>query len=165
MDGYARVNGQQGKRFDEMELQQPEFNVRQLELSDIGIRFAACLARRTFFAFGGDAFLVNGIDSAFGAFQRQTKNNLQSGLGDGSIWTRAVGDLLFRERLRQKFLRLERLYLRGGVVCGRILVFIPLAAVLELRKIERLQINGTIDVWDRICANVQVKFLAVSGKK
>ena len=123
-----------------MELQQPKFNVRQLGLSDIGICFAACPARRTFLAFGGDAFLVNGIDSAF-------------------------GDLLFRKHLRQKFLRLERLYLRGGVVRGRILVFIPLAAVLGLRKIERLQINGAIGVRNKICANVQVKFLAVSGKK
>ena len=148
-----------------MELQQPKFNVRQLGLPNIGIRLAAHLARRAFFAFGGDDFLVNGIDNAFGAFQRKTTNNLQSGLDYGRFRTRAAVNLLLCEPLRQKFLRLERLYFSCGVVRGRILVFIPLAAVLGLRKIKRIQINGAIGVRNKLCANVQVNFLAVSREK
>ena len=99
MDGRKSFAGQQGKGFNEMELQQPKFDVRQLGLSDIGIRLAADYARRALFAFGGDDFLVNGTGNAFGAVQREAENDLQSGTSDGRIWTRAAVDLLFRERL------------------------------------------------------------------
>ena len=148
-----------------MELQQSKFDVRQLGFSDIGIRFATDYTRRAFFAFGGDDFLVNGTGNAFGAVQREAENNLQSGLDYGRIWTRAAVDLLFRERLRQKLLRLERLYLSCGVVRGCILVFVPLAAVLGLGKVEGLQTVGAIGLRDKVRANAQVKFLAGRREK
>ena len=155
MDGRQSFVGQQRNEFDEVELQQSEFDVRQLELFNFGIRPATDFARRALFAVGGNDFLDTGIDNAFGAVQREAKNAVQSGLDNGSIRTRADSDLLFCERLRQKFLRLERLYLCNSVVRRSILVYIPFTAVLVARRVERLQIDGTDGVRNKICSDAQ----------
>ena len=113
-----------------MELQQPEFDVRQLGLFGAGLRLAADFALRAIFAVGGNDFLAVGIDNAFGAVQCEAKDAVQSGLGDGRIRACAAVDLLFRERLRRQIIRLERLCIGVGVVRGSVLVFVPLVAVL-----------------------------------
>ena len=71
MDGRQSFVGQQRNEFDEVELQQSEFDVRQLELFNFGIRPATDFARRALFAVGGNDFLDTGIDNAFGAVQRE----------------------------------------------------------------------------------------------
>ena len=157
MDGHESFNGQQGKGFDEMELQQFKFNVRQLELFVFGLRFGTCLARRAFSAVGGDDFFDFGIDNAFDIVQRETKDALQSGFDNGRVRACADIDLLFLEPLRQKFLCLERLYFCAAVVRRSVLVFVPFAALLGLGKIERLQVDGTIGVRDTIRAQLQMK--------
>ena len=68
---------------------------------------------------------------------------------------RAAVDLLFRESLRRQFVRLERFRIGVGVVCRRILLFVPFAAVLASRQFQRLQINGAVSVRRRICTQTQ----------
>ena len=93
--------------FDEVELQQPELNVRQLGLSGACVRLGVDFARRALFAVGGDDFLAVGVGNAFDFVQREATDALQPRHGDGRVHARAAVDLLFRERLRRQFFRLE----------------------------------------------------------
>ena len=150
-----------------MELQQLEFDVRQLELFIVGVLFATRLARRALPAVGGDDIFNFGIDNAFNIVQREATDALQSRFTHGRVRACANSDLLFRERLRQKFLRLERLYFCAAVVRRRVLFFIPLAALLGLGQIERLQLDGAIGVRDKIRerAQLQMKICCTKQRK